>query len=128
MSLNDPLASALSAVQNAERVGKKECRIYPASNLIKGVLKILNDNQYIGNLEKQGDTDAYKINLLGHVNKCGVVKPRFSIKLTDFEQFEKRFLPARNFGVLIVSTPQGLMTNTEAKEKHLGGRLIAYCY
>ena len=69
-----------------------------------------------------------KINLIGSINKCGVVKPRFSVKKNDFEKYEKRYLPAQNFGILIVSTSQGIMTNYEAKEKNLGGKLLAYVY
>ncbi|MDZ4226799.1 MAG: 30S ribosomal protein S8, partial [Candidatus Pacearchaeota archaeon] len=60
--------------------------------------------------------------------KCGVVKPRFPVKLDEFEKFEKRYLPAKNFGIIIVSTSNGIMTHIEAKEKKLGGRLIAYIY
>jgi len=29
---------------------------------------------------------------------------------------------------LIVSTPQGIITNDEAKKKFIGGKLLAYCY
>ncbi|MEM3026452.1 MAG: 30S ribosomal protein S8, partial [Thermoproteota archaeon] len=43
-------------------------------------------------------------------------------------KFEKMFLPAFNVGLLIVSTPQGLMTHSEAKSRKIGGRLIAYVY
>ena len=60
--------------------------------------------------------------------KCGAIKPNFSVKKDGFEKFEKRYLPAKDFGVLIVSTSQGIMTHVEAKEKKLGGKLIAYVY
>ena len=40
----------------------------------------------------------------------------------DFEKFEKRYLPAKNFGILIVTTPEGIMTHYEAKERGIGGR------
>jgi len=62
------------------------------------------------------------------MNNCGVVKPRFSTKCTNFEKWEKRYLPAKDFGIILISTPKGIMTHIEAKEKKLGGRLIAYCY
>ncbi|MFT4305058.1 MAG: 30S ribosomal protein S8, partial [Candidatus Woesearchaeota archaeon] len=68
------------------------------------------------------------LNLINKLNKCGVIKPRFSCELNEFEKFEKRFLLAKGFGILIVSTSQGLMTHDEAKEKKIGGKLIAYCY
>jgi len=46
----------------------------------------------------------------------------------NYEKFEKRYLPAKDFGMIIVSTNQGIMTHIEAKEKGLGGRLLAYVY
>ena len=49
-------------------------------------------------------------------------------KKADFEKFERRYLPAKDMGILIVSTPAGIMTHVEAKKKGLGGRLLAYCY
>ena len=69
-----------------------------------------------------------KINLLGNVNACGVIKPRFSLNKSEFQKFEKRYLPANGVGILIISTSQGCMTHEQAREKGIGGKLIAYCY
>ena len=44
------------------------------------------------------------------------------------EKYEKRYLPARAFGVIIVTTSKGLMLLSESVEKKLGGKLLAYCY
>ena len=84
----------------------------------------------IGNFEYVDDNRAGKFNveLLGNINKCGVIKPRHAVKKDEFEKFEKRYLPAKNFGILIVTTPQGIMTHNEAKERGIGGRLLAYMY
>lgn len=130
MSLNDPLANMLSKIMNAELIGKSECYIKPSSSLIKQILNILKENLYVGNYKEieDGRGGMIKVNLLGHINKCGPIKPRFSVKKSDFEKYEKRYLAARDFGILIVSTPQGIMTHTEAKKKSIGGRLLAYCY
>ena len=68
------------------------------------------------------------MNLLRNINDCGVVKPRFSFKVKDLEKFEKRYLPAKGMGILIVSTSKGYLTHEEAKKQNIGGRLIAYCY
>ena len=130
MSMNDPLANAFSKIMNTERLGRSECTIAPVSKIIKTLLKILNENQLIG---KFNEIDSARggsivVNLLGRINGCGVIKPRYAIKKDDYEKFEKRYLPGKGFGVLIVSTSQGIMTNDEAKEKNLGGRLLAYCY
>ncbi len=128
--LNDPLAAALSKVINAERVGKKEVVIKPASSLIKRVFTILSENNYLGTLEEveDGKGNALKISLLGNINKCGVIKPRFSAKNNAYEKWEKRYLPAKDFGILVVSTPKGVVTHLKAKEQSTGGKLLAYCY
>src|SRR3989344_3211352 len=127
---NDPLAAALAKIMNAERVGKKEVQIKSASTLMKRVLQLLQEHQFLGSSEaiEDGKGGILKVNLMGNINKCGVVKPRFSTKYTTFEKWEKRYLPAKDFGVLFISTPQGVMTHLQAKEKKLGGKLIAYCY
>ena len=128
--LNDPLANALSLILNKGDARIKECIIKPSSKVIKDVLKIMKDNYYVGEFKEIEDSkgNMLSVQLLNKINKCGVIKPRFSVKKDGYEKFEKRFLPARGFGFLIVSTPQGIMTNDEAKKKGIGGKLLAYCY
>lgn len=130
MATNDNLANVLSCILNAEKKGKFVCIAKPLSKMIKNVLEIMHQNGYIGSLKVVEDSKGgfIEVNLLGKINKCGVIKPRFSIKHTDFEKFEKRFLPAKNFGIIIVTTSKGLMTHNEAKEKKIGGKLVAFCY
>jgi small subunit ribosomal protein S8 len=128
--LLDPLSDAMSVIKNAENVGKPECIIHPASKLIGRTLKVLADRGYIGEFEfiDDGKSGMFKVKLLGRINRCGIIKPRFSAKVTDLEKWEKRFLPARNFGVLILSTSKGVMAHTEARASNLGGQLLAYVY
>lgn len=128
--LNDPLSNVLSNILNYERIGKPECHTTPVSKVIIQILDILNKLGYIGKAEiliKEKGGVA-KVNLLGRINKCGVIKPRFSFKIPELEKFEKRFLPAQGMGVLIVTTPKGIMTHIEAKKNKVGGKLLAYCY
>ena len=128
--LNDPLAAALAKILNAEKIGKKEALIKPASKIVKSIFTLMNEHNYVGAYElvEDGRGGQLKINLLGNINKCGVVKPRFSVKCQDFEKWEKRYLPAKDFGIIVVTTPLGVMTHTQAKEKKTGGKLLAYCY
>lgn len=126
MALNDPLSNVLASIVNYERVGKKELKVKTSSKLIKKVLDIMKENSYIG--EYKENNGSLKINLLGNINKCGVIKPRFAVKKNGYEKFEKRFLPAQGFGFIIVSTSQGIMIHEEAKGKEVGGKLIAYVY
>ena len=126
--LNDHLAAALTKILNAERAGKKELVVITVSKTIKKVLEIMKDHRYIGSYENLNDGRAIKINLLGNLNKCGVIKPRFSTKYHTIEKWEKRYLPAKDFGIILVSTSNGLVTHHRAKELKSGGKLVAYCY
>jgi len=130
VSLNDPLADALSAIKNAERVGKKECIVKPASKLIGNVLKIMKEEGYIEEFEfiDDGKAGIFKVKLKGRINNCNAIKPRFPVKKNEFEKWERRFLPARDFGILIVTTSKGVMTHREAKEIGIGGSLLAFVY
>ncbi len=128
--LNDPLANLFSMILNNELIGKAECTVKPISKLMKQMLKVMKDNNFVGDYKETEDSKGnyLKLNLLGNINKCGVIKPRYNVKNIDFEKFEKRFLPAKDVGILLVSTPKGVMTHTEAKSKKTGGKLLAYVY
>ena len=128
--LNDPIANVMSAILSYEATGKRELSINPVSKIIRRTLAIMQEGGYVGELEdlSPGRGGFGKLNLLGNVNKCGVIKPRFSVKSQDFIKFEKRYLPASGVGILIVSTSKGLMTHEQAREQGIGGRLVAYCY
>ena len=126
---HDTLADVLSTIKNAEKIGKKDC-ITPASNLVKEVLKLMQKKGFIGIFEfiDDGKSGKFKIKLKNRVNDCNVIKPRYSVKVDELEKFEKRFLPAKGFGVLIVSTTKGIMTHEEAKKQKIGGVLLAYAF
>ncbi|MDR6222719.1 30S ribosomal protein S8 [Methanococcoides alaskense] len=130
MVLLDPLADALSIIKNAEAVGKDSCTIRPASKLIGNVLKVMNDRGYIGDFEfvEDGRAGVYTVELIGRINKCGAIKPRYSVGVTEFERWEKQFLPAKNFGVLILTTPRGVISQYEARENNVGGQLLSFVY
>ncbi len=130
MSRLDPLADALNAIKNAERVGKREIVVYPASKLLLNVLEILRNHGYINSYEfiDDGREGLVKVSLAGKIVDTGAIKPRFPVKKDEWTKWEQRFLPARGIGMLIVSTPKGLMTNEDAKREGIGGRLIAYVY
>lgn len=128
--LNDPLANVMSFISNYESIGKSECVIKPSSNIIKKVLSVIKEKGFITSFEeiKDGRGNYLKINLNGSINKCGVIKPRYNIKANEFEKFERRYLPAKDVGILIMSTQKGITTHYDAKSKKIGGRLLAYCY
>ena len=130
MSLNDTLSNALSHIKNCEKAAKNKCIVKNSSKLIKGVFDILKERKYIRSYKevKTPKGNYLEVELSGTINNCGAIKPRFSVTISEFEKFERRYLPAKDFGIVILSTTQGLITFEEAKEKDIGGRLMAFCY
>lgn len=130
MTLLDPLANALTTIVESEKRRLRECLVWPASKLMGQVLRVMQKNGYIGEFEfiDDGRSGKFKIQLLGRINKCGVVKPRYPVKLDGLEFWEKRYLPSRDLGTLVLTTSRGVVSNKEAKEKRSSGRLLAYIY
>lgn len=126
---HDLLSDAMSALKNGDAVGKRGV-IIPASSLVKNVLLVLQKRGYVGEFEHidDGRGGKFSIRLIGKINDAGAVRPRFSCTLKEFAKFERRFLPAFAFGFIIVSTSKGILTHEEAKEKGVGGKLLAYIY
>jgi len=129
MTLNDPIADSLSKINNAIKALNTKITL-KNSKLLRNILTVLKENGYVGSFDiiEDGRQGLIKVNLLGTINKCGVVKPRYSVKVEDLEDFEKKFLPAKDFGIVIISTNKGLLTQNQAKEANVGGTIVAYCY
>ena len=102
----DPLSDALIKLYNAEQSGKYNVSVAPASKLLGSVLEIMQKSGYIGEFDKNDDGrgGSYDIKLIGAINRCGIVKPRYSVRRTDYEKWESRYLPAQDFGLLILTT------------------------
>jgi small subunit ribosomal protein S8 len=130
MTGNDPLSAALSGVDNAESVGQLTYTVEPASKEVGNVLEVFYDRGYIDGFERVEDGKAgrFEVELKGAINECGSVKPRYSAAADEYEQWEKRFLPARDYGTLVVTTSHGIMSHYEAREAGIGGQVIAYVY
>ena len=127
--LQDSLADALSKLKNADRLGKSDC-VVRSTKLVKQVLEIMRDQGYIGSLEfvEDGKSGKLLVELKGKVIDCNVVKPRASVQIDKFEKFEKRYLPGREFGILLLSTSKGVMDHKKAREQKIGGKILAFCY
>ncbi|MFB6192368.1 MAG: 30S ribosomal protein S8 [Haloarculaceae archaeon] len=130
MTGNDPLANAMSGIDNAESVGHLTHTVSPASNTIGSILEVLYDRGYVDGFQYVDDGKAgkFEVELKGAINECGAVKPRYAAGADGFERWEKRFLPARDYGTLVVTTSQGVMSHYEAREQGVGGQVIAYVY
>ena len=85
---------------------------------------------YIGEFEVVDDHRAGKIvvDLIGRINKCGVISPRFDCQLKDIESWINNLLPSRQFGHIVLSTTYGIMDHEEARRKRTGGKILGYFY
>ena len=130
MPAKNVLANLFSSIYNSEIRKKKECLVIPASKLASEVLLTMQKYKYIGEVEyiDDGLSGKLRVQLLGRINKCGIISPRFAVKKDRYSDWERRFLPAFGSGILIVSTPKGVMSHNEAINLGLGGRLVGYVY
>jgi len=126
----DVISNMLSAINNAEAVRKKEVVIYPSSKFALEILNIMKREGYIKSFQviEDGRGNKIKIELAGRINKCRAVKPRFPVKKSEILEYAKQFLPSRDLGILIISTPKGVKTHKECLEEGIGGVLVAYVY
>jgi len=120
----DLVSDALNMVMNAKRAGKTELEIPRHSKFLLKVLDIAKKNGYIA---YSSDKDKLKIEIK-KLNNCRAIKPRFYVTVDKIDKYMRRYLPARGFGLLIISTNKGLITEKEAYEKNTGGSLVAYFY
>jgi len=120
----DIIADALNEIMNAKRAKKTELVVNKNSKLLRNLLDIAKEYEY---LDYSAEKNKIQIKLK-NLNKIKAIKPRYTVQVKDINKYIRRFLPARNFGILIISTNKGLMTHKEAQEKNIGGCLIAYIF
>lgn len=123
---HDIISDCLNQIMNSKKAGKNELEVRRISKFLIEILKIAKDNQYLDfSVDSKAKTASIKIlDLI----ECKTIKPRFNVQKNELDKYTRRFLPARGFGVLIISTSKGLLTHEEASEKGIGGNLIAYFY
>ena len=81
---------------------------------------------YIGDFEIIDDQIV--VQLIGRINKCGVISPRYPVPLTEMERWVSAMLPARSFGFVVLTTSSGIMDHEEAHRKHVAGKILGYFY
>ena len=124
------LANLFTTLYNTEDRRKEQCVVLPTSKIALQVLKTLKNEGYVGEFEEIDDKRGgkFKIQLLAKITKCGAVTPRFKVKKGEYNEWEQKFLPSYDRGMLIITTNQGVMSHHEAANKGIGGFLIGYVY
>ena len=131
--MTDPIADLLTRIRNGIRAKHKVVEI-PASNMKKGITKILFEKGYILNykFEDEGPQGKIKVALKYHPEtKQPAIKVIKSISTPGLRKYVgKDELPRvlNGLGIAILSTSQGLMTNKEARVRNIGGEVICYVY
>jgi len=124
---HDIVADALNMFRNAKKARKETVKVKIISNLLIEILKIMKQTGAIKKYKINPKDKSLEVHL-GDFIECKSIKPRFSCDKTQIEKYRRRYLPARNLGVLVISTNKGLMTHEEAEKEKIGGSLIAYFF
>ncbi|KAI1828340.1 40S ribosomal protein S22 [Xylaria intraflava] len=124
------LNDALNAINNAEKTGKRQVLIRPSSKVIVKFLTVMQKKGYIGEFEEVDDHRSGKIvvQLIGRINKTGVISPRYNIHLSRLEEWVVKLLPSRQFGHVILTTSAGIMDHEEARRRHVSGKVLGFFY
>jgi small subunit ribosomal protein S8 len=125
----DVLSDVLNKIKVSESRGNYVCTVQ-STKLVRSVLDTMKKHKYIDDYKefKDGKFNKLEVKLAKKINDIGTIKPRFAVSRKDYQKYEMRYIPSKDFGILVVSTPNGIMTNKEAAAAGSGGRLIAYIY
>ena len=126
--ITDPIGDMLVRIKNAYRA-KHATVLVPHSNLKQSLAELLMVRGYIGEIEKKGKKVRKFLELSLKYSADGpaligakrISRPsrRLYTKASEIKQVKY------GHGIAVISTSKGLMTDKEAKEKKLGGELIA---
>ena len=120
------LADALKTITNAERRGKRQVLVRPCSKVIIQFLKVMQRRGYIGEFQVIDDHRSGKVvvDLLGRLNKCVAISPRFDIQLNELENYQAKLLPSRQFGYVVLTTSHGIVDHEDARKLNAGGKVL----
>jgi len=137
--MTDPIADMLTRIRNSSVIKKSEV-VLPMSKVKYEIAKILKQEGWINDVQvikieskknKSVIFDQIKINLKYKKNGKSVINSLKRISKPGLKVYLKKYeLPKvlNGFGISIVSTSSGLMTNKEARKKNVGGEVMCEIY
>ncbi len=127
MSLQDPVADMLTRIRNAQQAKKQEV-ILPSSKQKVAIASVLQEAGFVGdfNVEKEGVKSSLTIALKYHKSKPVIQSLKRVSKpgLRIYKKTGELDKVANGLGIQIISTPEGLMTDHQARKKNLGGEVV----
>lgn len=125
--MTDPISDMLTRIRNAQAVRKADVTL-PYSNLKFAIAKILEKEGYVTRATQVTEAKFPMIRLeLGYENNQPKIQVVRRVSRPGARVYAKSTeLPTvlSDIGMAIISTPNGLMTNKEARSRHLGGEVI----
>ena len=128
MSMSDPISDMLTRIRNSLLRFKHDVRI-PSSKLKIAIANILKQEGYISNYKLLPDTKnkSSLIVDLKYYNGLPVIKEIKRVSRPGRRIYAKADSIARiqnGLGLAIVSTSKGIMSDTDARTKNIGGEII----
>jgi len=131
MVMTDPIADMLTRIRNANIVFKDEVEI-PASKTKLEIARILKESGYIRNCEVVGDTKkVIKVSMKYEPARNRTISGLKRVSKPGLRVYTKANNVPRvleGFGIAILSTPKGIMTNKKAREEKVGGEVLCYVW
>lgn len=125
--MTDPIADMLNRIRNAQAVSHQTVNI-PFSNLKYEIAKVLKKHGFIEKVEKKGKKVNKTIEItLKYDGKTPVISSlkRISKPGQRIYKGSKELRRVRGgYGIAIISTPKGLMTNKESRKQKIGGEVL----
>ncbi len=132
MHITDPIADLLTRVRNAGSA-KHETVDIPASNMKKAIAKILVDEGYVKGMQVIEDNiqGVIRLTLKYNEDRTSAISGLRRISrpgLRTYASCEKMPKVLKGLGIAIVSTPQGVMTDKQARRQNVGGEVLAFVW
>ncbi len=127
----DPIADMLTKIRNALTARHKTVEI-PSSRIKKEITRILFEEGYIANYKFENENNRGKIVItLKYVNGNSAITVLKRISKPSIRLYTSRKnIPVVNngYGIAILSTPMGVVTDAECRKKKVGGEVICYVW